>query len=221
MTPRKLCCSSIICTCPGRTPLTNTDTRGAGGLLRRIRFAGTPTVLFNGNRVPGETAGAARGRPKRCTRIIVKIADPLLEAPARRPAPGRRPSAKGDKIHIKATVADSRQAGRQNQAARRPLSRIGHATRGANGLSYYHQVVRAFPRRRRRHDPVQKGRRANRGRRPWRTCAKSLSKYLDSAAKEEPFLDSQRPHALSQPERGGLHSKTTPLRKSSRPSKRR
>jgi len=122
-----------------------------------------------------------------------KLAEPMLETPARAQIQASAVR-KGDKVHIKAGVRDLDNPGDKIKLR---LALVEDWTRykGRNGLSYYHQVVRAFPggvdgvalkTKDFEHTAVV----------DLQELRATLTKYLDRAAKEEPFLDNQRPMRL-------------------------
>jgi len=176
---------------PRPDALTNTDSEGRAGFYGDEKIRGTPTVLFNGRVSP--VGGGSREDAGEVYKDYRKIVDPLLESPAGanlQAVAGR----KGDKIHIKATVSDLAKPGAKVKL-RIALVEDWARYKGSNGLSYYHQVVRAFP------GGIgglalTKPSAVQTADVDLEDLRKSLSKYLDAAAKEEPFLDSQRPMRL-------------------------
>ncbi len=176
---------------PGPDALTNADSETRAAYYGDDKIRGTPTVLFSGKVSP--VGGGSREDAEDVFKDYAKAANPLLELP-----PGAQLDAsalrKGDKIHIKATVKDLTKPG-PKMKLRLALTEDWVRYKGRNGLGYYHHVARAFPggvaglalpEKDAEQTAVV----------DLEELRKSLSKYLDSAAKEEPFPDSQRPMRL-------------------------
>lgn len=176
---------------PQPDALTNSDTVARANYYGDEKVRGTPTVLFDGKVSP--VGGGAREDAPDVYKDYRKIAETLLEAPA-----GAQIQAsaafKSGKIYIKATVRDLAKPGDKIKL-RLALVEDWARYKGRNGLSYYHQVVRAFPAGAAGLALTKKDSEQNaivdltelRG---------DLTKYLDRAGKEEPFLDGQRPMRL-------------------------
>jgi hypothetical protein len=176
---------------PGPDALTNADTEARANYYGDDKVRGTPTVLFNGKVSP--VGGGSADDAEDVFKDYRKIADPMLESPAggQLQASATR---KGDKIHIKATVTDLAKPG-DKMKLRLALVEDWARYKGRNGLSYYHQVVRALPGGAQGLTLSKKDAQQS-AVVDLEELRKSLTKYLDSAAKEEPFLDSQRPMRL-------------------------
>jgi hypothetical protein len=173
---------------PGPDALTNADTNERAAYYE---ITGTPTVIFSGKRVPLD-GGSSEEAPD-IFATYSKIVDHFLETPAGaqlQVAAAR----KGDKIQFKAAVTDLAKPGPKVKL-RLALVEDWVRYKGGNGINYSHQVVRAFPggvegmaltkKDTERTAVVDIG-----------ELRQSLTKYLDTAAKEEPFLDTQRPMRL-------------------------
>jgi hypothetical protein len=173
---------------PGPDALTNADTNERAAYYE---ITGTPTFIFNGKGVPLD--GGPSEKAPDVFAAYSEIADHFLETPASaqlQVAAAR----KGDKIQIKAAVTDLAKPGPKVKL-RLALVEDWVRYKGGNGITYSHQVVRAFPGGVEGMALTKKD--------TERTAAidigelrQNLTKYLDTAAKEEPFLDTQRPMRL-------------------------
>jgi hypothetical protein len=173
---------------PGPDALTNADAEARAAYYTDDKINGTPSVLFSGGVAP--VGGGGREDSEEIFDKYRSLTDPLLESPA-----GAQLQAsavrKGDKVFVKASVQDLGKPGPKVKL-RIALVEDWARYRGRNGLSYYHNVVRAFPggvaglalakKDTEQAVVVDLG-----------DLRKELHKYLDTAAKESPFLDSQRP----------------------------
>jgi hypothetical protein len=176
---------------PGPDALTNADTEARANYYGDDKVRGTPTVLFNGKVSP--VGGGGRDDAEDVYKDYRKIADQMLETPAGAQLQASA-TRKGDKIHIKAAVSDLAKPG-EKVKLRLALVEDWARYKGRNGLSYYHQVVRALPGGAQGLTLSKKDAQQT-AVVDLEELRKSLTKYLDSAAKEEPFLDSQRPMRL-------------------------
>lgn len=176
---------------PGPDALTNPESEARAAYYGDEKIRGTPTVLFSGKVAP--VGGGGREDAEDVFKDYRKIIDPVLETP---PGAELQASAihKGGKISIKATVQELDKPG-EKVKLRFALVEDWARYKGRNGLSYYHKVLRAFPggvggvaltKKEGEHKAVV----------DLDELRKGLTKYLDNAAKEEPFLDSQRPMRL-------------------------
>ena len=126
---------------PGPDALTNPDNEARANYYGDDKVRGTPTVLFNGKVSP--VGGGGREDAEDVYKDYRKIADPMLETPAEAKLQASA-TRRGDIIHIKATVTDLAKPG-DKVKLRLALVEDWARYKGRNGLSYYHQVVRAFP----------------------------------------------------------------------------
>lgn len=176
---------------PGPDALTNADTEARAEYYGEAKIRGTPTVLFNGRVTP--VGGGGREDAEDIYKEYRRAAEPLLEEAA---AGQLQASAvrKEDKVHIKAKVMGLEKPGPKIKL-RIALVEDWARYKGRNGLQYHHHVVRAFPGGSAGITVAEKN--------AEQTAVvdlpdlrKSLTKYLDSAAKEAPFIDNQRPMRL-------------------------
>ncbi|HXG09447.1 MAG TPA: hypothetical protein VNK04_06630 [Gemmataceae bacterium] len=173
---------------PGPDPLTNRDTE------KRSEFygvQGTPTVFLDGKE--GPPVGGGRQHAKDRYDTLRKQLDERLEAA---PQAGLRLTAdrKGDKIDIQAEVADLKKTG---DHIRLRFVLIEDVVRypGRNGQRLHHHVVRAFPggvdgiplkeQSGKHHVSISVA-----------EVRKALSDYLADYAKNQGFLDDERPLEL-------------------------
>ncbi len=173
---------------PGPDALTNDDTEAREAYYGDGKVRGTPTIIFNGKVAP--VGGGGREDGKDIFKEYRKVVDPQLETPA---AAQLQASAvrKGDKVQIKATVQDLEKPG-DKVKLRIALVEDWVRYKGRNGLSYHHRVVRAFPGgaagqalTKKEDEKIVEV--------DLQELRKNLNKYLNAAAKEQPFLDGQRP----------------------------
>jgi hypothetical protein len=125
---------------PGPDPLTNTDTESRqkfyGNSIR-----GTPTLIFNGK--PGAQGGGSIDAAQPKYEQILGIIEPLLEKPAKATLK-LSATRKGDKIDIKADVADLEETG-PDVRLRLALVEDKVSYTGGNKQPQHHSVVRSMP----------------------------------------------------------------------------
>ena len=176
---------------PQPDALTNTDTEARAEYYGDEKVRGTPTVLFDGKVSP--IGGGSREDAPDVYKDYRKITETLLEAPA-----GAQIQAgaayKAGKIYIKAAVRGLAKPG-DKMKLRLALVEDWARYKGHNGISYFHQVVRAFPGGAAGFTLAKKDAEQNVVI-DLRDLRDDLTKYLDRAGKDRTFLDSQRPMRL-------------------------
>ena len=177
---------------PGPDALTNADSEARAGYYGDERIRGTPTVLFNGKVAP--VGGGGREDAPEVFKEYRSVIDGLLEAPVAAPLVDVSAVRKGDKVHIKATVQNLEKPG-DKVKLRVALVEDWARYKGRNGLVYHHRVVRALP-----GGPagfaLAKKDATQTAVVDLEELRESLNLYLDQSAKDEPFLDAQRPMRL-------------------------